>query len=308
MMETRQLKIALLANATFSLISGISFILLAEGLAGIVGLGTPIVYQGIGVVLLLFAANVVWTATRTPVNTFDAMLVSVADFGWALGTLVLIAVAFGALTLEGILLLLAIAMVVGCFGIWQMHGIGATYAMPGKPGTHKLCVAIPTPQRADAMWDVIADLPRINAYSPNLTHVILRDKAQSGVDAVRQCTNVKGETWGEHCTRFDPDAREVVFEFLADEPGFPYPFKTMVGGWTVTPNKVGSTVHIWFEVTPKVALMHPFILAVMARGLAESFAETVARMSAAANGDTVSVEIPPAYRKIVMGGALVACT
>jgi hypothetical protein len=290
-MQATTLRTALLSNALFSTLSGLTCIVFSSSVAALIGLGAPIIYQIIGVGLVGFACFVAWTGTRQPINAFLAALISMADFLWVLGTLLLLVLAAGALNPAGIASLIAIAAIVLFFGIRQLQGIGELYALPGKPATHKLCVAVDTPEPADKMWAVIADLGSIDAYSPNLTRVILRDDAEPGVDAVRQCTDVNGKTWGEHCTRYDPDARSVAFQFLADEPGFPYPFKTIVGGWDVVPKADGSTVTIWFEVTPKYKLLHPVILALMSRNIARSFGEVVARMTAAARGEEVPTHI-----------------
>jgi hypothetical protein len=304
-MQATPLRTALLSNALFSTLSGLTCIIFSPSVAALIGVGAPIIYQIIGVGLVAFACVVAWIGTREPINAFLAALISLADFLWVVGTLLLLVLAAGALHPAGIASLIAIAAIVLFFGIRQLQGIGKLYALPGKPTTHKLCVAVDTPAPADKLWAVIADLGNIHAYSPNLTRVILRDDAQPGVDAVRQCTDVNGNTWGEHCTRYDPDARSVAFQFLADEPGFPYPFKTMVGGWDVVPRGDGSTVTIWFEVTAKNRFFHPIILAMMSRNIAHSFGEVVARMTAAARGEEVPARISLAQHGV--RSVLLAC-
>ncbi|MGF1505087.1 MAG: SRPBCC family protein [Anaerolineae bacterium] len=277
-----------------------------QSAATLVGIGSPLLYRLVGVGLLGFAGLVAWTGTRQPVNTFHAVVISLADILWVLGTILLIGLAAGSLQPAGIAALVVVAGFVLLFAVLQMHGINAMYAVPDKPHTQRLCVAVDTPEPAGTMWPIIADLASIQAYSPNLTHVILRDGAQPGVDAVRQCTDVKGNTWGEYCKRYDEQARNVEFEFLAGEPGFPYPFKTMVGGWEVTPNGSGSTETIWFEVTPKYGPANPMIMAVMAKDLASGFGDVVARMAAAARGETAPAEVSLAQHGI--RSRLVPCT
>lgn len=216
-----------------------------------IGVATPIIYQILGVSLLGFAGIVAWTATRKPIDTFLAALISIADFLWVLGTILLFVLASGTLNPEGIFMLSGIAIFVMGFGLYQLHGINRVYSIPGKPDTQRLCVMVDTPVQPEKIWPLIADLGSIQDYSPNLTQVILKDNAEPGVDAVRQCTDVNGKTWSEHCQRYDEQARSIKLEFLPDEPGFPYPFKTMSGGWDVESSTTGSTVHIWFEVTPR---------------------------------------------------------
>ncbi len=292
-MNEKALKSALLFNAVFSTLSGLTFILFSRFVADLIGIGTPIVYQILGVGLLGFAGCLVWTATRTPINTFHAMLISLADFLWVFGTVVVISVAFSALNSAGILAMLIVAAIVLFFGLNQLRGIGQVYAVPGKIDTHQLCITIDTPEPANKMWSIVADLVNIKAYSPDLATVILRNDAEPGVDAVRQCTDNRGKTWAEHCTRYDQEARIFDVKFLADEPGFPFPFATMEGGWHIVPKGSGSTVNIWFEVTPKYRVAQPIILALMSKDLARNFGHVVARMAAAARGQAVSGEVVP---------------
>lgn len=290
-MNQTPLKTALFSNAAFSTLSGLVLIGMSAPIVDLMGIGSPILYQAVGVGLLLFAAFVAWTASGRPINTFYALIISVADFLWVAGTALLIAVAFSSLEPAGIVTLIVIAAIVLFFGLRQFSGIGTMYALPDKRDTHKLCVAVDTHEPADKMWPIIADLDTIRWYSPNLTQVILRGDAEPGVDAVRECSDVNGKTWGEHCKLYDHQSRQVVFEFLADEPGFPYPFRTMLGGWEVMPKEGGSTVNIWFEVTPKYGFAHPAILAVMARNLARGFGDVVGRMAAASRGESIPEQV-----------------
>lgn len=286
-MQTKPLKHALLGNALFSTLSGLICLVFSRFLYTLVGVGAPLVYQIVGASLLMFALVVMGTAYRHPINTLWAAVISLADLLWVVATFLLIIVAFSALQPVGILLLLSVAGIVLVFALRQLQGINRVYATD-TPQTHKLCVAIRTPASADTMWSLIADLPSIRLYSPNLTKVILRAGATSDVGAVRECTDVNGNTWAEDCKLHDSDRKRIAFDFLADEPAFPYPFKTMSGGWDVTPDGAGSTVTVWFEVTPKYRLLHPIILALTANKLASSFGAVVARMTAAANDESTS--------------------
>lgn len=292
-MSQKTLQMALLANAVFSTLSGLTFMIAGQVVANLVGIGLPIVYQLIGAGLLGFAAYVAWTATRHSINTYTALQISLADFLWVLGTIVVITVMFQLLNSSGIVALLSVAGIVLVFALLQLKGIAQVYAVPGQTNTHRLCVAIDTPESADKMWAVVADMERIKDYSTNLTNVTLKNEAAPGVDVIRQCTDNKGKTWAEHCTRYDHQARALDVEFLADEPGFPYPFKTMKGGWEVSPNGSGSTVTIWFEVTPKYCLLHPIILGLTSKDLGSSFANVVARMAATVRGEIVPLEATP---------------
>ena len=56
--------------------------------------------------------------------------------------------------------------------------------------------------------------------------------------------------------------------------------------------------HHWFEVTPKHAALHPFILAVMSRDLARSFGDTVARMVIDALSGSAPIHVNPAAHDV----------
>ena len=285
-MQATGLRRAMISNAVFSAVSGLTLVIFGGSVARLVGIGVPIVYQVIGVGLVAFATVVTWVGTRERIDTLLVAAISIADFAWVVSSFVLMASFFFKINIFGIGLILGVAGFVLSFGMLQLQGIESAYAVKGKPHTHALCVSVDTPAPPDAMWHIIADLQSIHRYASNLDRVVLRDGASPGVDAVRQCTDVMGKTWGEHCVRYDEATRNVEFEFLADEPGFPFPFGTMRGGWEVVPSGAGSTVNIRFEVTPRFGIAHPIILALTERNLADTFGDVVAHMSADARGES----------------------
>jgi hypothetical protein len=294
------LRTALLGNAVFSTISGLIFALRSDAVADLIGVGDAWIYLVLGIALLGFAGLVAWVATRRPINAFYALLISVADAGWVLGTALLIALlGVAAFQAYGLLVLIAIAAAVLCFCIAQLLGIGRMFALPGTPGAQRLTVLVDAPAPPDVLWSRIADLGGIGRFSPNLARVLLRADARPGVGATRQCSDHNGRTWAEHCERFDPAARVVAMRFLADESGFPYPFATMSGGWQVAPRGADSTVKIWFDVTPKFRLAQPLILALMSRTLARGFAEIVTRLMLDARGSAIPSVVAPGDHGVV---------
>lgn len=297
-MNQTTLKRALLANALFSTVCGLGMIAMNSQVAALIGIGAPGVYLVIGAGLLLFAGFVFWTAMRNPINAFLAALISLADLLWVLGTAGVIVLAFGSLQTTGILALLAVAAVVLFFALRQLSGIEQMFAAPGKSQSSRLCVSVATQASADSMWQRIADLGGIGRYSPSLAKVILRNNADAAVNAVRQCTDRAGKTWAEHCTRLDADKRIANMTFLAAEAGFPYPFNTMTGGWAVVEQPSGSDIKIWFEVTPKHRLLHPFILAMMSKDLARSFADIVTRMVIDAQALPAPEKVTPSQHNV----------
>lgn len=289
------LKRALWANALFSMLSGALLLFMPHALGDLMGIRSVLLLQVLGVGLLGFALLVGLLASRKHPNTFAAMLVSIADILWVVGTPVVILFASGILTTTGVLILIGVAAMVLLFAIIQLMGIEQVYRVHPESGDeHQLCIDIATNAPADAIWAVIGDMGRINEFSSGLAAAELLANADPGVGAVRHCTSTDGNAWSEQCTLFDPAAHELAVVFLTDEPDFPYPFDAMRGGWSVRPEGIGSTVSIWFVTTPQRKWMSPFILAYMSRNLVSSggFAATVGNMAAEANGEMVQIETP----------------
>lgn len=71
---------------------------------------------------MVFAAYVTWVATRTPIDTFEALQICSGGIAWVVGTLAIIAIAFGGFTSEGIAALLIVAVIVGTDRLVAVHG------------------------------------------------------------------------------------------------------------------------------------------------------------------------------------------
>lgn len=122
-MTDKLLKNALLANATFSVLSGTGILLFTQELSKIFAGIAPIYLQILGVGLFIFAAYVLWVATKTPIVPAEAKAVTFADWGWVAGSVLLVIAAVDALSLLAIDLILGIALVVAVFAILQTKGL-----------------------------------------------------------------------------------------------------------------------------------------------------------------------------------------
>jgi hypothetical protein len=130
MCNTR-LRVALGANAAFSALSGIVFTLAAPTVAEVIlagsvslfGFGAVALLRLLGAGLVLFAALVGWTAwhSRPPVPM--VMTISIADFGWVIGSALLLVLAASAFTASGIVAVAAVAAVVLVFGVLQLGAL-----------------------------------------------------------------------------------------------------------------------------------------------------------------------------------------
>jgi len=124
------LKFTLLLNAGFSLLTGLACLLFAGNLAPWTGIAPWILYA-LGVGLLIFAADVAYTATRNPINILFAKITIAADVAWVAGSILLLAFFSEFLTFNGQLTVELIAIVVAVFATVQSVGV-KRYTQTGR--------------------------------------------------------------------------------------------------------------------------------------------------------------------------------
>lgn len=117
----RLLRNALRGNAAFSSACGLISIAGATPLAGALGTGPPYSLVALGAQLLVFAAFLVWLASRPAIRPALALAVVAADALWVVGTLPLLVA--GVLTPTGSWTAFAIAQVVAVFAGVQYVGV-----------------------------------------------------------------------------------------------------------------------------------------------------------------------------------------
>lgn len=109
----------LLANAIFSSVSGIGFVLVPATAATFVGLLRPEDVRGIGVQLLVFAAIVAWIRHRLPHSRRWVRAIIGGDCLWVVGSIVLVLARPAGLTGAGIWAILVVATIVATFAAAQ---------------------------------------------------------------------------------------------------------------------------------------------------------------------------------------------
>lgn len=115
------LRKALVGNALFSTLSGLT-ILLAQGwVLRILGLSKDVSLAILGFALLVFAATLVVNARRQQVKTSDAWMAVLMDVAWVLGSYGLIFVA--PFSTEGKWVVGVVAELVSLFAVLQFVGI-----------------------------------------------------------------------------------------------------------------------------------------------------------------------------------------
>ncbi len=95
----------------------------------------------------------------------------------------------------------------------------------------------------ELVWEVVSDVGNYHEYATGLSNVTIISGTGQGM--VRSCSDELG-AWKETCTLWDEGKR---YSFQVDTgSGFPYPFKKMVGTWTVERlDKNFSKIRIQFE-------------------------------------------------------------
>ena len=83
--ESRLLRRFLLGNATFSTLTGTLCLVDAAPLTHAFGIPDPTLLPGLGVQLLMFAAAIVWIATRQNISARLAWVIIALDIGWGRG-------------------------------------------------------------------------------------------------------------------------------------------------------------------------------------------------------------------------------
>jgi hypothetical protein len=118
----RLLRIALRANAAFSLLSG-GFMLVADGLvAAILGAYTALsAIHFVGANLVVFAAMLLWLASREQISPTLALAVVAADGLWVIGSW--IAMAAGMVTGQAWWAVGVVANVILLFAVVQYLGV-----------------------------------------------------------------------------------------------------------------------------------------------------------------------------------------
>jgi hypothetical protein len=274
------LRTALTANLLFSLATAVVFLFGADALGARLGSVPVWLLQAVGVGLVGFVGVIAYALARLRIGW--GLFISVLDIGWVASTVPLVLVP-GLLTPWGQAATLGVAACVALFAIGQLFGVyHALKDRAGGPGTYRHCVRLPVSASADAMWQVIADLGAMRRYSAGLSDSKMLTEGDVTLGSVRQCTDHQGQSWQEEVAQWRPDARSLTLRFRTEEPDFPFPFATMVGGWHVRPAADGALVDIWWSVTPRSRLFGWLMMALMTVPLDRQVPKIVARMESKA--------------------------
>lgn len=121
--ESSLLRNALRGNALFSGLSGIVSLLAAQSLAAFTGIQESLVFVVLGVVLILFAVDLIWIASRESINRRFAVAVIFMDVAWVAGSAIILLFDLVPLTVAGRWTIVFLAEVVAVFAILQTIGL-----------------------------------------------------------------------------------------------------------------------------------------------------------------------------------------
>lgn len=287
------LRAALNANALFSLTTGLGLACFSNQLAPILTSGVPPVLLGvIGAALVPFGAGVAWLGTRQNPETMVALFVSLADLGWVAGSAIVLILAPAHLTPLGIGAVVAVALCVLGFALGQLRGIARAYGTAGGSARFLVCFDVVSNGSADLIWRNLCDLGGIARFAPMLAASTLRDGTQPGPGAIRDCADRSGRRWSERCAALDHGQMKLMMEFLTHEPGFPFPFAEMTGGWSVKPTASGSQIQVWWEGRAKYPRLNGLVMPLLAWQARRQFPVIVKNLSGQTSADGTHSMIP----------------
>jgi len=271
------LRNALIANALFSALSGLALVGFGESVSQWMGVAPPWLLRTVGAGLLAFAAFLFWEARRAVLNPARALLATLADLGWVMGSVVLLLLPIATFSSVGRWTVALVAAVVLIFALLQLAGLrtltrnrrGATNARSFFEIRRR--VAAPP----DVVWELVRDLDRIGEFYSALRNVEV-DGEQLG--ARRTCENKQGQRWSEDVIEWDEAARAITLQFDTSAPDFPFPMQEMYGGWDVEEANGGTDVVVWYEYTVRGGLLGEILAPLVAQRSRSGMEATISNM------------------------------
>ncbi|MCV0425943.1 MAG: SRPBCC family protein [Roseibium sp.] len=258
MSTTLQARVFLGLNCAFSTASGILLLVLPETLSEILFIEpaswVPLVIQGIGLGLVIFALDLLLMTLNSFVTRLEVMLIVAADVAWIVASIAFALLAMNHLTETGILLIDIVALCVAVFAIGQFLGARRITPPSSKASvTSRDGYVIASVRRAvaapvSAVWKVMNDHPGYAEVASNLSKVEVL--SGDGIGMQRRCYGPKGEHWTETCDAFEVE-QSYGFTIHTDAPDYPYPISDLKGRWSVTPVGNGAEFAIDITARPK---------------------------------------------------------
>ena len=111
------------ANAVFSAVSGLAMVLGSQALAAFMGITAPLVLVAVGVLLMIYAADLWYISTRETLDHRWLMLAIGLDLAWVIGSAVLLFSGWLPLTTAGKWTIAIVADIVLVFAGVQYYAL-----------------------------------------------------------------------------------------------------------------------------------------------------------------------------------------
>lgn len=118
-MKHNTLRKVLVANASYSLISGIAILTMASTLGELMGISSIWILRLIGGGLMLFALSIIPAIRKLPESTKPAKSIAFQDWAWVAGALIIISFQLFGLTGNGYWILGLVSVPVAIFALLQ---------------------------------------------------------------------------------------------------------------------------------------------------------------------------------------------
>lgn len=251
------LKIILLSNALFSLLSGLLLIIGRNIIANWFGLHHSKVLWILGILLVIFSLSLF---TQLKYLKPDVIFyIIVLDMLWVVASVVLIIIKPFHISTLGYQIIAGVAMIVLFFGISQAYGLSHIDNMNNQGIKRLLFERIINAAKKET-WQAISDVRNYHQVAPNIDQV--RIISGSGEGMVRQCSH-KAESWTEVATLWK-EGEEYAFEVNTAAEDYPYPLSYLKGNWKVkaiSDAKTKITMSFDFRYNQKIfnVILHPFM-------------------------------------------------
>ena len=122
-LNAQPLRAALRLNGSFSLLSGGAMLVAAAPLARLFELSDPRIFIAVGISLVLFAGGLFLQSRRSEIHRPAAWITVALDLGWVVGSVALLTLAPGLISLAGRVLVAIVAAMVAAVAAAQVRGL-----------------------------------------------------------------------------------------------------------------------------------------------------------------------------------------
>ncbi len=260
MSRPRSLRSILRANAGFAATTGLAALVATGPIARLLGVGQHRLVSATGTGLLLFAVALLITSGAASARLRMAgRWISAADALWVAASIVVVVGAD--LPASGDLVIAAIAVIVGLFGVLQLRAIDRS----DDDGPNQTVeVSRVLDGTAEQVWPVIIDHEAYGRLAPNLSRVL--PTGPDGPELTRRCWDTRGRHWDERCVLWEAGVHFAVEVDTAAED-YPYPLEYLRGEWAIRSIETDRTeVTVRFELRPRPGAAGAAFAAAMATG------------------------------------------